>query len=127
MDLQQVYNIISTILFIVAGWLSIYLKTSEKAKTKASEIADTIGELTAKAVIFIKEAEEAYKYTTNAGGKKFEEVVNKLSDLVPDVLKGIITKDMIEQIVQSTFDEIEAYAKLQLDKAVDKIDVKQGE
>ena len=34
---------------------------------------------------------------------------------------------MIEEIVQSTFNEIEEYVKLQLDEAVDKIPVKKAE
>ena len=57
-------------------------------------------------------------------GKKFEEVVGKLYDLVPDALHGIITKEMISEIVQSTFDEIEEYVKIQLDNGIDKINVK---
>lgn len=127
MDLQQIYTIATTVLTIVGGALSIYLRTSEKAKAKAKEVADVLAEITAKAIIFIKEAEESYKDVSHSGGQKFEEVVDKLYDLVPDALHGIFTKDMIGQIVQSTFDEIEAYAKVQLDRAMDKIEVKQGE
>ena len=52
------------------------------------------------------------------------EVVGKLYDLVPDALHGIITKEMISEIVQSTFDEIEEYVKIQLDNGIDKINVK---
>ena len=58
----------------------------------------------------------------DAGGKKFNEVVNKLWSLVPVSLRPIITRQMIKDIVQSTFDEVENYVKLQLDNAVDKLD-----
>ena len=75
-------------------------------------------------VVYIRKAEEDYKDTTKKGGEKFEEVVDKLYSLVPDALKPIITEDRIKDIVQSTFDEVENYVKLQLDETVDKIDVK---
>lgn len=123
MELEQVIEIVKYGLITICGGLSLYFKYSTKAQTKAKQIQETIADITAKAVIFIKEAEERYKDVTNAGDQKFEEVVTKLYDLVPSALRNIITRDMIAQIVQSTFDEIEAYAKTQLDKAVDKIEI----
>ena len=51
-------------------------------------------------------------------------VVDKLYSLVPEGLNKIVTRAMIEEIVQSTFNEIEEYARTTLDKAVDKINVK---
>ena len=124
MDIQANLELIKTIAVILFGGIALYLKFSTKAQTKAKIIQETIAEITAKAVIFIKEAEEEYKDTTKAGGAKFEQVVNKLHNLIPAGLQGIITREMIENIVQKTFDEIEEYVKIQLDKAVEKIDVK---
>lgn len=121
MDLQMILDALQGIITIVCGGLAIYFKFSTKAQTKAKQIAETIGEITAKAVIFIKEAEENYKDATNAGGKKFEEVVTKLYDLIPDGLDKIITREMIEEIVQSTFDEIEEYVATKLDEGIDKL------
>ena len=43
---------------------------------------------------------------------------------MPDALHGIVTKEMISEIVQSTFDEIQEYVRLQLDNSIDKIEVK---
>ena len=60
-----------------------------------------------------------YKDFTNAGGKKFDQVVTKLYGLVPDPIKSIVTREMIEEIVQSTFDQIEEYAAIQIDKLID--------
>ena len=120
MDLLQVLDFLKSIAVLLCGGLALYFKFSTKAKTKAEQIQETIAEITAKAVIFIKEAEENYKDTTNTGGQKFEEVVTKLHDLIPDGLDKIITREMIEDIVQSTFDEIEEYVKLQLDEAISK-------
>lgn len=107
---------------LFCGGLALYFKFSTKAQTKAKQVQETIAKITAQAVVFIKEAEADYQDATNMGGYKFQQVVTKLHDLIPVQLHGIITQEMIEQIVQSTFDEIEEYVKLQLDNAVDKVE-----
>lgn len=124
MDTQQILSVVQSVVMLACGGLALYFKFSTKAKTKAKEIQDVIAEITANAVVYIKEAEEDYKDTTKAGGHKFEQVVNKLYNLVPGKLHSIVTKEMISDIVQSTFDEIQGYVKLQLDNTVDKIEVK---
>ena len=124
MDIQTIYNIFVTVVAIAIGGLSLYLKTSAKAQAKAKEVQETMALIMGEAVVYIRKAEEDYKDSTKKRGEKFEEVVDKLYSLVPDALKPIITEDRIKDIVQSTFDEVENYVKLQLDDAVDKVDVK---
>lgn len=127
MNTQEILSLIQSLIMLGCGGLALYFKFSTKAQTKAKEIQELIAQITAQAVVYIAEAEKDYKDTTQSGGKKFEQVVNKLYDLVPDALHGIITKEMISEIVQSTFDEIQEYVRLQLDEAVDKIPVKKAE
>lgn len=122
MNFQDIYNILVTLVAVVVGGLSLYFKTSAKAQAKAKEVQDVMAMIMGEVVVYIRKAEEDYKDTTNAGGKKFNEVVNKLWSLVPVSLRPIITRQMIKDIVQSTFDEVENYVKLQLDNAVDKLD-----
>lgn len=124
MNTQEILSLVQSLIMLGCGGLALYFKFSTKAQTKAKEIQELIAQITAQAVVYIAEAEKDYKDTTQSGGKKFEQVVNKLYDLVPDALHGIITKEMISEIVQSTFDEIQEYVRLQLDNAVDKIEVK---
>lgn len=121
MDLQSILSVLGTIGTVLLGALSIYLKTSAKAKTKAKEIADKIGEITAQAVVFIANAEKEYKDWT--GGEKFTRVVDQLYALVPEGINMIITREMIEEIVQSTFDQIKEYATAKMDETVEKIEV----
>lgn len=121
MDLQAILSVLGTIGTVLLGALSIYLKTSAKAKTKAKEIADKIGEITAQAVVFIANAEKEYKDWT--GGEKFTRVVDQLYALVPEGINMIITREMIEEIVQSTFDQIKEYATAKMDETVKKIEV----
>lgn len=108
-------EIIKTVLMFVFGGFALYVQYNKKVQEK-------IAEITAKAVVLIKEAEEIYKDTSKAGGTKKAWVVNQLYSLVPKPLNLIITKDMVDQMVESTFQEIENYAKKQLDKYMDKIE-----
>lgn len=124
MNTQEILSLIQSLIMLGCGGLALYFKFSTKAQTKAKEIQELIAQITAQAVVYIAEAEKDYKDTTQSGGKKFEQVVRKLYDLVPDALHGIVTKEMISEIVQSTFDEIQEYVRLQLDNSIDKIDVK---
>lgn len=124
MNTQEILSLIQSLIMLGCGGLALYFKFSTKAQTKAKEIQELIAQITAQAVVYIAEAEKDYKDTTQSGGKKFEQVVNKLYDLVPDALHGIVTKEMISEIVQSTFDEIQEYVRLQLDNGIDKIEVK---
>ena len=98
-------TIIETVALIVMGGIIAYYKSTAKLKGVVAEL--------------IAEAEQAFD-STKSGGKRFAWVVNKLYELIPAPLKAIINKQMIEQIVQGTFDSMAAYAKTQLDRAVDK-------
>lgn len=99
MNMQQFLEILQNIITLLVGGLALYFKFSTKAQTKAKQVQKVITDITANAVIYIRKAEENFSDTTNAGGKKFEQVVTKLYDLVPEELNKIITKEMIEEIV----------------------------
>lgn len=111
MDYVEIFKTIGLVVF---GGLALYIECNKKIQEK-------IAEITGKAVALIKEAEELYKDATKAGGAKKAWVVKQLYALVPKPLNLIITEDMIDQIVERTFVEIENYAKQQLDKYVDKL------
>lgn len=104
MNLDMILQIALPVLTIFLGALSAYFAQNEKLRNSA--------------VKYIAEAEEIYKYATKSGGSKFAFVVDTLYKLVPAPLKIVITRDLIEEIVQSTFDNIQEYAKIQMDKAV---------
>lgn len=113
-DMNTVIEVIRTGAYIVLGGLAIWFKTSSAAQKKLKEISST-------AVTLIKEAEDLFRSTTTNGSDKFNTVVCKLYDLVPTPLRLIITKSIIEDIVQSTFDEMKKYASTKLDEAVEHI------
>ena len=111
---MNTYEIIMTILAVLFGALSIYMKSNQK-------IVETKNELQEKVNGYIDDAEELYSDVTKAGGVKREWVIDKLYNLVPAGLKPFFSHDLMEQIVQGAFDAIQSFAKKQLDKVVDKV------
>jgi hypothetical protein len=104
-DLQKLLELIIPLLTVIFGALSVYLRTNEKIMNSS--------------IKYITEAEEMYKDVSKAGGQKFSWVVDTLYNMVPRPLRVVITKKCVEKMVQGTFNGIEAYAKTQIDKAVD--------
>lgn len=121
-------EIIKAIALILFGGAIVYFKNSPKLQGKAKEVETWVEHLRGAAVEFIAQAEQEF-VGTKRGGEKFIWVVNALHNLLPDALRPFISKDLIADIVQSTFDLVEGYAKVQLDRVVDKVtesDSKEG-
>lgn len=102
MEMSFIIQIVTTVTTILFGFIALYLKSRSEIYGKASE--------------FIAKAEDDYKDTVNAGGKKFEFVVEQLYSIVPIPFKPFLNKEVIGTIVQYTFDYIQKYAVAQLDK-----------
>lgn len=102
LDISLLLDIAITIGIVILGGLGAYFKTNKVLQEKCTT--------------FIAEAEELYKDTTKNGGLKFAWVVDRLYGIIPAPLRVIITRKMLETMVQNTFDSIQCYAKLQLDK-----------
>lgn len=107
MDTQVIVNGALLALTVAAGGLSLYF--SGKSKLLA-----TVAQL-------IAQAEELYRDSTKAGGRKFQWVVGRLHGLLPAPLRLVLSKQIIGAIVQNVFDAVERYAKQQLDKVTDRI------
>lgn len=104
MNANLLIYLLGVVAMVILGFLVSYFKTKTKVlDSVASKIA---------------EAEEIYKDTTKAGGKKFNYCVEYLYSLVPSAFTKILTKEVIGTIVQGTFDSISSYAKIALDKVV---------
>lgn len=104
--LETIIRISVPILTLIFGALSAYFRARDKLRDSS--------------IKYIAEAEELYKDSTKAGKEKFSWVVEALYDLIPAPLKMFITKKCIEKIVQSSFDAIEDYAKMQFEIAIEK-------
>lgn len=105
MTIEAIIEIIKWLALLTLGAASIYYQTNTKLSCYAAKL--------------IEEAENAYKDTTQSGGEKFEWVVNSLYAMVPAVLKPLLNRQMLENLVQSTFDAMQRYAMAQMDKLLE--------
>lgn len=101
------YEIIMTILTVVFGFLSVYIRTKTNVVQKATEAINC--------------AETAYRDYTNVSSKKMEFAVDWVMQYVPGPLKLIFTRELVEKIIQAAFDEVQEFATKQLDKIVNKV------
>lgn len=102
MEKEQIIRIAMLAAMLILGFVADYMKTRK----------DITGAVAGK----IEEAEKLYADYTKAGGQKFEWVVDTLYNLVPVWLRPILSRDVISQLVQTTFDTIQNYAYRQADK-----------
>ena len=103
---MSTYEIIMTILAIIFGGLSLYFGANNKLNKTVTGL--------------INQAEDMYKDSTKAGGSKFEWVVSKIYSFIPVKLTPFISRELVEVVVQKTFDIMQSFAKTQLDKVIDK-------
>ena len=108
-------EIVSYILTVALGALSLYFRHSAAAQSRAANVENWLAVLRSGAEKYIVQAEETFA-GTQRGGEKFKWVVDVLYAKVPTSLKKAITKEMIEDIVQGTFDAMAEYATTQLDR-----------
>ena len=93
---NQILTILFALLTIVVTIYSYYLSVRKKIEESA---------LTA-----INDAEDL-----DADGKeKMRVAVDTVYSLVPPVIKPFLNKQLVEVIIQSIFDKVEAYAKKQM-------------
>lgn len=107
MSNKDIISLVLGVLTIVFGFLASYLNTKQNVKGQISK--------------FITDAENEYKDATKAGGRKFAWVVDKAYSLVPAIFKPFITEAKIGEVVQAIFNVMDAFAKAQLNKVVDKV------
>lgn len=87
---------------LLLGWLALWFKGNAAVKGRVAGL--------------IADAEVAYKDATKAGGRKFEWVVDQLYGFIPAAVRPFVPRSMLEALVQNTFDAVQGYAKMQLDR-----------
>lgn len=112
MDLNSILDVLQWVAYFVLGGLAIYMNVSGKAKGLKTALTDFITNV----VVFINQAEDENE---KIGEEKKAEVVEKIYSMLPKTAQKIITKELIDEVVQGVFDEVKAYAVKQLDKAME--------
>ena len=84
------YSIITTIIWVIFGFLAVYFKNRIDLVEKAEEAVNM--------------AEQEYNSVAKAGGQKMEFAIKWIHDSLPEPMKIFISEDMIRNIVQKAFE-----------------------
>ncbi len=101
---MQLYEAIKWFLLLFLGMAAACYRTSARLQNVIAHL--------------IAQAETTYS-GVKTGSLKFKWVCSMIYKMIPKPLRVIITNSMIENLVQSTFNDMAAYAKMQLDKLLD--------
>lgn len=100
MTIDAAIELLKWLTLFTLGAASIYYQTNTRINCYVAKLID--------------EAEHVYEDVLKAGGEKFEWVVTALYGMVPVLLKPFITRQVLENLVQSTFDAMQQYAATQI-------------
>lgn len=101
--INVIWAIVCFILSVVAQFISAYLKAK--------------GHITEEAAHQIAIAEEAFSTVEKAGEKKMQLCIDALYGMVPSQVKLFISREMIGEIVQRVFDNVEKYKDAWVEEA----------
>lgn len=95
------------ILSVVAQFLAAYLKAK--------------GAITEEAAHQIAVAEEVYSTVEKAGERKKNLCIDALYDMIPAPVKMFFSREMVGQIVQKVFDQVEKYKDVWIQAAAEEL------
>lgn len=95
------------ILSVVAQFIRAYLKAK--------------GEITEEAAHQIAVAEEVYSTVEKAGERKKNLCIDSLYDMIPAPVKMFFTREVIGEIVQKVFDQVEKYKDVWIQAAAEEL------
>ncbi len=102
-----IWAVVCFVLSVVAQFLAAYLKAK--------------GVVTEEAAHQIAVAEEAFSTVEHAGKQKMELCIDALYGLIPAQVRIFFTREMIGQIVQKVFDEVEKYKNVWIESSAEKL------
>ena len=111
MDKAILVNIIWAVVCAIIGMVAQFIGAYLKAK----------GAVTEEAAHQIAVAEEVYASAEKAGEKKMQLCIDTLYELVPYQVRLFLTREMVGQIVQKVFDQVEKYKDVWIDKAASEL------
>ena len=111
MDKTLLINIIWFLVCFVLSVVAQFIRAYLKAK----------GEITEEAAHQIAVAEEVYSTVEKAGERKKNLCIDALYDMIPAQVRIFFTREMIGQIVQKVFDEVEKYKNVWIESSAEKL------
>lgn len=111
MDKAILVNIILAVVCAIIGIVAQFISAYLKAK----------GVVTEEAAHQIAVAEEVYSTVEKAGERKKNLCIDALYDMIPAPVKMFFTREMIGEIVQKVFDEVEKYKNVWIESSAEKL------
>ena len=111
MDKTLLTNLIWFLVCFVLSAIAQFVRAYLKAK----------GEVTEEAAHQIAVAEEAFSTVEKAGAQKMQYCIDALYDMIPAPVKLFLTREMIGEIVQKVFDQVEKYKDVWIQSAAESI------
>ena len=102
MDWKTILGIAEAALAVIIYLVAFYYKRSAVLRGFIAEL--------------IKDAEEEFSKQEKSGELKMNWVIDQLYAYVPVIFKPILTRSRLQELVQSVFDQIAAYADIQVAK-----------
>lgn len=102
-----IWAVVCFVLSVVAQFLAAYLKAK--------------GVVTEEAAHQIAVAEEAFSTVEHAGKQKMQCCIDALYALIPAPVKMFFTREMVGEIVQKVFDQVEKYKDVWVQSAAEKL------
>lgn len=105
--INLIWAVVCFVLSVVAQFISAYLKAK--------------GVVTEEAAHQIAVAEEAFSTVEHAGKQKMELCIDALYGMIPTPVKMFFTREMVGEIVQKVFDQVEKYKDVWVQSAAEKL------
>ena len=102
MEYTEIIRITIYILAVALGGLAVWYKGNAKISGMAARL--------------IAQAEYEYKDLAKSGGVKNAWVIDQLYGLIPAPVRVFVPRSLVATLVQTTFDAMTGFAKLQLDQ-----------
>ena len=98
MNWELILTIVSSVIAVAAAILGYYQHIKKRIEQEA------LGA--------INKAEE----TDKIGEEKMQDAIERVYGMIPAVAKPVISKEMVELVIQRVFNEVEEYARKQIEK-----------
>lgn len=105
--INLIWFLVCFVLSVVAQFIRAYLKAK--------------GVVTEEAAHQIAVAEEAFATVEHAGKQKMECCIDALYALIPSQVRIFFSREMVGQIVQKVFDQVEKYKDVWVQSAAEKL------
>lgn len=107
MNSVQILRLVLYVLTAIFGGMALWYRQNAAIRSRVAGL--------------IAEAENRYGILSKSGDIKFEWVVSRIYQTVPDAIRLFLPRSLINSVIQTTFDAMESYSAQQLERFTEKV------